>query len=207
VRTRAEFLKCVAACCSVLYPHPLQTHVHRLLYEVTQTHIICILFYLCSLKLSGQFRIPEHTTMHCNTPQHNATYCKTLRKSVIITSRFHTLQHSATHRKTLQNSAALYNTLQTRDLNRGQFHSMQRNVTHYNTRQHTASHCNALQHTATLCNTLQHLPILCNKLQKSPIISGQFHILQHTATFFFCCENVWEYLQQPNDSAQKCLAS
>jgi len=61
---------------------------------------------------------------HCNSQQHTAMHCSTLR----------TLQHTVTHCNTLQHTATHCNTLQHTE-------------THYNTLHHTASHCNTLQHT------------------------------------------------------------
>jgi len=72
--------------------------------------------------------------MHCNTLQHTATHCATLKK------------HIATHCTTLKKHTWLS----------GPLVVLQHTATHYNTLQHTATHYNALQHTATHCNTLQY---------------------------------------------------
>jgi len=84
--------------------------------------------------------VDNHTATHCNTLQHTAIHCCSLRqerKVWIIT-----LQHTATHCNTLQHTATHCCSLR------------QERKVWIITLQHTATHCNTLQHTATHCNTL-----------------------------------------------------
>jgi len=125
-------LQCVAVCCSyITCAYVFQVHSSTCRERMSALDE-CTWRVLMSFKCTHP-HADECTAhggdRHCNTLQHTATHCNTLRSR-----RRQTVQHTATHCNTLQHTAT---------------HSA-----HGGDRQ-----CNTLQHTATHCNTLQHTPL------------------------------------------------
>jgi len=83
--------------------------------------------------------------MHCNIPQHTATYTASHCKSLQVTAT--RLQHDTTHTAAPPNHCNTQITATSLQL------TLQDTATLCNTLQHTATHCTSLRLTATHCNT------------------------------------------------------
>jgi len=100
--------------------------------EKTQTHAEISEITYQNRIAATHSNVQQHTTTHCHTLQHTATYYNTIQ------------QHPTTHCNTLQHTATPYTGVAVCT------------ATPYNTLQHPITHCNVLQHnTATPYNTLQ----------------------------------------------------
>ena len=118
---------------------------------------------------------------HCNTLQHIAIHCNTVRnrERSEIHWRRNPLQHTATHCILLHHTATHCNTLQHTAIH------CQASASESNTLQHTVTSCNTLQHTAIDSNTLQHTTQRVTAKERGAFITTRVfisEILQHTAT-------------------------
>ena len=143
----------------------------------------------------------------CNTLQHTATHCNTIRDSAThpCTDCCNTLQHTATHCNTMQHNAPQCETQRHTHALVAETHcntlqhmhtcvqvpeleawNDEDTATVSNTPihllQHTATHCNTLQHTATYCNTPQHTATHARMCRCRGLMRGVMTTCYHSAT-------------------------
>jgi len=128
------------------------------------------------------------TATKCNTLQHIATHCNTLRSLLIVApytkrnlqnrgrslaceAEYSSLQlqHTATHCNTLQHTEKSTDCCHPIRNEASLPRKMQRSLNGLlcSTLQHTATRCNTLQQEVTHCNALQYVATGCNRLQRT----------------------------------------